>query len=106
MRNLSGNNSSGQSNILVTAYIEEPDILQILVERLAECNYRVGDGLQQVPRDWQEIEFSSVEAIVSGRLIIAPGNGLIKIPFITCYLFSCTRSAKLQHNLTWQCSLS
>src|ERR1043165_10000164 len=100
MQNLYDKNNSSNPAILVTAFIEEPDILQILVEKLAEYNYGIDNSLKQIPSDCQRIEISSIEAMVSGRMIMSSEDGLTEIPFVTAFLFTCTKSAKNQHNVT------
>ena len=106
MKNPLNENSSEYPAIIVTAYLEEPNMLQILVEKLAECNCGFGCSLQQLAPDWQTIEVSSIEAFVSGRIILSGEKDLLEMPFVNSFLFTCTKSAKSQFNLTWSRSLS
>jgi len=106
MKNLLNKNSSENPALLVTAYFDEPNMLQLLIERLAECNCGFGYSLQQLQPDWQTIEVSSIEAFVSGRIILSGENDLVENPFVNSFLFTCTKSAKRQFNLTWSSSLS
>ena len=106
MKNLSNKNSNENPAITVTTYLEEPNMLQILVEKLAECNCGLDYSLKQLPPDWQTIEISSIEAFVSGHIILSGENDLVEIPFVNSFLFTCTKSTKNYFNLTWSSSLS
>jgi hypothetical protein len=100
------NNKNEDSAILVTAYLEELDLLQILVERLVDRNCDRGYALKLVPVNYRAIGPSSLEALVSGYIIISQENDLTEIPFMSCFLITCTKTEKSQYNLTWMSSLS
>ena len=100
------NNNNERSETLVTSYLEELNLLQILVETLAERHYDIGHGLQQVQDGWQAIETSSIEAMASGTVIYADENHLTRTPFGTCFLFTCIKGTKEKYDLKWSSSLS
>lgn len=105
MKPYSNKNNGENPAILVTAYFEEPNMLQLLVEKLAECNCGFGYSQRAQP-DYQTIETSSLEAFVSGRIILSMEDNLIDIPFVSSFLFTCMKAAKNQYKLTWSCCLS
>ena len=97
-------NKNDGSVIAITATLEELNLLQILVEKLAECNVDIGYCLKQVQPGWKAIETSSIEVLVSGG--IKDKNDLINAPFVTCFLFTCIKTVNAKYELTWSSSLS
>ena len=92
--------------ILVTSHFEEPDLLQVLVERLAEGHCEFGYDLKKMQPGWRAMETSSIEAFVSGNIILSDENDLTSIPFVTCFLFGCTKTRRGKYDLIWSSSLS
>jgi len=99
------NNGNG-SVIAIIATLEEPDLLQILVEKLAECNVDIGYSLQQVQPGWKAIETSSIEVLASGGIDVSDKNDSKHTSFVTSFLFTCIKPTKGKYNLTWSHSLS
>jgi hypothetical protein len=99
------NKNEGYS-IAIHATLEEPNLLQILVEKLAECNLDFGYCFKQVQPGWKAIETSSIEVMVSGGIHLSNKNELLDIPFITSFMFTCTKTAKEKFDLTWSYSLN
>ena len=99
-------NKKEGSPIDITATLEEPNLLQILVEKLAECNVDIGYSLKQVQPGWKAIETSSIEVLVSGGVNFSDENELINTPFVTCFMFTCVKVAEGKYDLTWSQSLS
>jgi hypothetical protein len=95
-----------QPGIAITATLEEPCLLQILVEKLAECNPDMGYNLEQVQPGSKAIETSSIEVLVSGDINLSNKKDLIDIPFVTCFLFTCIKASEGKYDLTWSSSLS
>ena len=58
-------NKGNGSAIAIIATLEDPDLLQILVEKLAECNVDIGYSLRQVQPGWKAIDTSSIEVLAS-----------------------------------------
>jgi len=98
-------NKNESPAILVTTHLEEPNLLQILVEKLAECNCGFGFASTKMA-DWQTVESSSLEAFVSGGIIVSDENALSNIPFVNTFLFTCIKPKRGYYNLTWSTSLS
>ena len=92
--------------IVITATLEELNLLQVLVEKLAECNLDMGYSLKQVQPGWKAIETSTIEVLVSGGINLTNNNDLVNAPFVTCFLFTCIKPADGKYELTWSSSLS
>ncbi len=99
-------NKDEEHSILITAHLEEPNLLQLLVERLAEGHCDFGYYKKKVQVGWQAIEPSSIETFVSGSIILSDENELLSVPFVTGFLFSCIKTKQGQYALTWSSSLS
>ena len=99
-------NKGNGSAMAIIATLEEPDLLQILVEKLAECNVDIGYSLQQVQPGWKAIETSSIEVLASGGIHFSDKDDSTKTPFVTSFLFTCIKVPKGKYVLTWSHSLS
>ena len=99
-------NKGNGSAIAIIATLEEPDLLQILVEKLAECNVEMGYALQQVQPGWKAIETSSIEVLASGGIHFTDKKDSTRTPFVTSFLFTCIKPTKGKYDLTWSHSLS
>ena len=94
-----------QADLAITATIEESCMLQLLVETLAETHSDSGKSFKKVQPGWKAIRTSSIEARVSGILNLT-GKKTICTPFVTGFVFTCTKAAKGKYDLTWSNSLS
>lgn len=99
-------NKEGGSSIAIIATLEEPSLLQILVEKLAECNVDIGYCLKQVQPGWKAIETSSIEVLASGGIHVADKNDFTNTSFVTSFLFTCIKTVEGKYDLTWSHSLS
>ena len=99
------NNGNG-SAIAIIATLEEPDLLQILVEKLAECNVDIGYSLQQVQPGWRAIDTSSIEVLASVGIHFSNKKDSTNTSFVTSFLFTCIKSTHGKYDLTWSHSLS
>lgn len=92
----------------ISARFDQPEFLQQLVERLACRRYDLGYLNEPLPGEWKALEISSTETYVSGTLGIDFGDDQapVQMPFITCFLFTCTRDAGTGYQLNWSASLS
>ena len=92
--------------IAIIATLEEPDLLQILVEKLAECNADFGYCLKQVQPGWKAIDTSSIEVLASVGLHFSDKKDSTNTSFVTSFLFTCIKPAEGKYDLTWSHSLS
>lgn len=97
-----------KKDLHISAMIDQPGLVQNLVERLAYRRYDIGYGLQTVPRGLKALETSTTEAYVSGSLDMAvPGSREnYRIPFITCFTFTCIKGPGDPYELIWSASLN
>jgi hypothetical protein len=94
----------------ITATLDQPELLESLVEKLASRRYDIGYSREVVPQDWQAVETSSTETYVSGTLsfsgIANNDDASINMPFITSMLFTCIKGKENDYRLLWSSSLS
>ena len=91
----------------ISAFLNEPEFVQNLVERLAYRRNEIGYGNQAMPKGLKAIETSSTETYVSGTMAIDTGNDeTINMPFITSFLFTCIKGKSEPYQLIWSSSLS
>jgi hypothetical protein len=96
-----------KKNINLTASVDKPEVLENIIEELATRRYDIGYGNAVVPDSWQAIDTSSVESYMSGRVEFDYNETQrIMIPYITCFLFSCTKEKSNPYDLMWSISLS
>ncbi|HEX7846911.1 MAG TPA: hypothetical protein VF476_14010 [Chitinophagaceae bacterium] len=98
-------------NLHISASIDEPDLLQNLVERLAYRRYDLGYVNEKMPEGLKALETSSTETYVSGTIAFdfnetANKTEHINMPFITCFLFTCIKGKTEPYQLIWSSSLS
>ncbi|HWC53018.1 MAG TPA: hypothetical protein VG676_05500 [Chitinophagaceae bacterium] len=91
--------------VAVSAFLQEPGVLQNLVEKLARRDEEsvIADSLTG---EWQPIATSSLEGYALGDLVLKDAKELINSPFDTCFVFTCTRESNSKYSMTWVCSLS
>ena len=91
---------------LITS-VDKPEMLENLIEQLATRRYDNFYGKAQVPESWQAIDTSSIESYVSGTVEFDYNETQrIRVPYITCFLFSCTKEKNDPYDLRWSLSLS
>ncbi|HEY4198324.1 MAG TPA: hypothetical protein VGM63_22440 [Mucilaginibacter sp.] len=94
----------------ITATLDQPDLLESLVEKLASRRYDIGYSKEIMPQDWQAVETSSTETYISGTLsfsgLVNNDDASINIPFITSMLFTCIKGKEDDYRLLWSSSLS
>jgi hypothetical protein len=99
-------NKGNGSAIAIIATLEDPDLLQVLVEKLAECNVDMGYSLQQVQPGWKAIDTSSIEVLASVGIHFSDKKDSTNTSFVTSFLFTCIKSSYGKYDLTWSHSLS
>jgi hypothetical protein len=95
-----------QNAIAITATLIQPRLLKNLVEKLADRRYDLGYSYEKVQLGWQADETSSIEAHVSGDINFSGSNEEINMPFVTSFLFTCTKGKGQDYRLAWISSLS
>ena len=96
-----------KKNLHLVTSVDKPEIMEKLIEEMATRRNDIGYGNAAVPASWQALDTSSVESYVSGRVEFDYSEAQrIRMPYITCFLFSCTREKKDPYDLTWAISLS
>ena len=91
----------------ITAMLDQPGMLQEMVERLATRRYDIGYIDEIVPPGWEAIETSSTESYANGTMeIYSKENEVIRVPFITRFYFTCAHSKTNSYKLNWILSLS
>jgi len=97
------------NSLHITAILDQPDLLENLVEKLAGRRY-IGYSNEAMPPGWQATETSSTETYLSGTLsfsgLTKNENDSVNMHFITSMLFTCIRGKEEQYRLAWSCSLS
>lgn len=91
----------------ISASFDQPELLENMVEQLAYRRYDIGYSKEKMPKGWEADETSSAETYVSGTVEFSyDGKNKIKMPFITCFLFTCKHGKKEPYKLNWSISLS
>ncbi len=96
-----------KKDLHLTASVDKPELLENIIEKLATRRYDMGYGNARVPDAWKALEVSSVETYLSGCVEFDYNETQrIRIPYITCFLFSCTKTKNDPYELSWGISLS
>lgn len=95
-----------KNSIHITALLDQPEMLENLVERLAYRRYDMGYGAEKVPGNSEALETSSAEIYLSGTVAVAEQQEQINMPFITSFLFTCIKGTDGIYKLVWSSSLS
>src|SRR5262245_10558673 len=90
---------------VIGATVEDPSLLQLLVETLAECNPGFTNSYKKVQHGWRSIKTSTIQTRVSGEISFSSKKNK-NVPFATCFVFTCTKEMKRKYDLTWSTSLS
>ena len=94
-----------KKKIYISASLDQPELLRDMVEKLA-C--KRSDFLSSPTGfgDWQMLDTSGIEKYVSGTVDFSVGKKeQIKMPFVTCFLFSCISEKNQPYKLNWSMSL-
>jgi hypothetical protein len=96
-----------KKNLYISASIDQPELLENMVEKLACRRVDAGYAESGNTGSWKLVDTSSVEKYISGSVDFDLGaQGLIKMPYITCLLFSCIKEINDPYRLNWSMSLS
>ena len=94
------------NSLEITATIDQPELLEDRVEKLAYRRYDLGYGMEKMPVDHEVIETSSTEAYVNGTVAMNNSGEQINMPFITSFVFTCIKRKDSAYKLGWSSSLS
>ncbi len=94
------------NSIHITAILDEPELLDFMVERLAYRRTDIGYGNQKVPKNTEALETSSATIYLSGTVAVAELEEQVNMPFITSFLFTCIKGTDGIYKLAWCSSLS
>lgn len=92
--------------LLISAVFDQPGLLENFVEKLAWRRYDIGYSYAELPKTLKAFESSSTETFVSGTIAISENDELFNMPFITRYLFTCTKEKGGTYKLEGGFSLS
>lgn len=95
-----------KTSIQITAILDQPELLENLVEKLAYRRYDIGYGNQKVPISHEALETASSTIYLSGTVEVAEQKEQFNMPFITSFLFTCIKGVDGVYKLAWSSSLS
>jgi hypothetical protein len=95
-----------KQNLHITASIDQQELMEDMIERLAYRNKGLGYAGVARTGEWQAVDTSSIEKYVSGTLEVDFENEVMHIPFISSFIFSCTKEDQNPYKLNWSMSLS
>jgi len=95
-----------KKSLHLSTTFDQPDLLEDLVEKLAGRRFDMGFRKAKMPLNFEALETSSTETYVSGTISLMDNNEKINIPFITSFLFTCTKGKEDEYKLTWAASMS
>ncbi|HEX7905625.1 MAG TPA: hypothetical protein VF487_17255 [Chitinophagaceae bacterium] len=94
----------------ITTSLDQPELLENLVEKLADRPYTIQTGSTNPAGKRKTLETSSTETYLSGTIVIndLAGNPAseINMPFITSFLFTCIKEETNSCKIAWSVSLS
>lgn len=94
------------TSLAISTTLYDASLLTNIVEKLACRRNDSPVSGEIVEPGWQHVGSSSLEAFVSGTAEISNGPDYFKMPFTTCFLFTCIRAKDQDYDLTWSSSLS
>jgi hypothetical protein len=92
--------------LYISTTLDQPGLLEDLVEKLAYRRYDTGYAKEKMPLNFKALETSSAETYVSGTVALSDKDENINMPFITSFLFTCIKGKDESYKLTWSSSLS
>jgi hypothetical protein len=92
--------------VTIAAKVDQPHLLEDLVERLAYRHYDIGYGREKQTGEWQPVETASSEIYLSGTIEMNMSDEQLNIPYITNFLFSCIKSTDGVYRFAWGSSMS
>jgi hypothetical protein len=94
------------STLTVTATIDEMLFLEELVKHLAD-NRKSGEGyVDSLEPGWLTVDTSSIEAYVSGNMILSEAGDPLRLAYTTSFLFTCIKERRGGYTLEGSFSMS
>ncbi|MCR6721969.1 MAG: hypothetical protein NVV59_17150 [Chitinophagaceae bacterium] len=94
----------------ISTFIDEPALLENLVEKLASRHQNMYHPAQMITKDLQSMDTASTQTFVSGTLQFEKSEGqeltLTQTPFISQFYFTCICESDSEYGLEWGVSLS
>jgi hypothetical protein len=90
----------------VETSINEPLLMKLIVEELAAKNLSGSMAGFKLDENLVALDSSTHETFVTGNIDFEYSNMKISIPFITGFLFTCTKSQRPFFEMHWAMSLS
>ncbi|MEO7263794.1 MAG: hypothetical protein ABIW38_02725 [Ferruginibacter sp.] len=90
----------------VETTINEPLLMKLIVEELAAKNLKEGMAGISFDDNLIALDSSTHETFVTGNIDFEYSNMKICLPFLTGFLFSCTKSKRSFFEMHWVISLS
>jgi hypothetical protein len=94
------------SKLTVTATIDEQLFLEELVKHLAEGHMDKGYCEEKVQLGWVAVDTTSIEAYVSGNIILSESGEPLRLAYTTSFLFTCAKEYKQDYALEGSFSMS
>jgi hypothetical protein len=95
------------ANLLtVSATIDDQILLEEFVKYLACGRNKMNNSRERTQLGWKAIDTSSLEAYVSGNMIISDENEPVRLAYTTGFLFTCIKEYKQEYSLEGCFSLS
>lgn len=95
-----------KSMINISATVDQPELLESLVAKLAIRRNDHGFNKEAAPSMYEAFETSSTATFISGTMMFNEGLELLHIPFITPFVFSCNLDAEGNYKVAYSQSLS
>lgn len=95
-----------KKTLQITATIDQQSLLDEMIAKLAHRRIDIGYSNQMMPDGRKALDTSSTEAYISGTIAIEDENEVLNVPFITNFLFTCTKEKDNEYQLEWASSLS
>jgi hypothetical protein len=96
-----------KKDLHLVASVDRPEMLHEIIVKLAIRPNDVGHGKARIARSWYALDTSSIEAYISGGVEFDYNETQrINIPYITGFVFSCTKEHDRSYDLKWSFSLS
>jgi hypothetical protein len=90
----------------VTASIDEMMFLEELIKHMADTMPEKQINKEHIQLGWESIGTSSIEAYVSGNVMISADGKPARVPYMGCFLFTCVKECRGKYTLEGSFSLS